>query len=371
MGAYVSTENCVNHYGVEPNCTVTQSQDGELWLGEASKGNFEGDPDIAGAGVLVAFFSVTAFSVFLAIISTLWWILKNIFGVTRQRSDEYVRKSVSEMSLSSQPSSKKAARKWKISITGIIEALIISCSDQQIFTGGAYAITLRYAKACHVSAYHYNIVSNILLVTCATHLMSVTVARHYWDHPFLGALRFLVTTMVFVLTGILISNQGSSSLGFPTEIPSRDEEYSLMLLPAACFQTSSFQLGSELSRSFRVGSFQAFFTGQFHGWANYVLMMIFYFISVAVTVGREVRRGLEHDGKRKRFVNGMQEKLPFLFKIKKVWYVMFAVYMVAGIGISSWTVAIAARYVYELRDWLDKSGWYVASLLLMLGGMDC
>ena len=134
----------------------------------------------------------------------------------------------------------KALKNWKISIAGIIEALVITCSDQQVFTGGAYAITLRYAKACSISAYHYNIVSNMLLVSCATHLMAVTVARHYWQHPYVGLLRLTVTTLVFVITGVLLSNQGSGSLEFPTQIPPDTDQYSPMLLPAACFQTGGY-----------------------------------------------------------------------------------------------------------------------------------
>ena len=99
--------------------------------------------------------------------------------------------------------------------------LVITCSDQQVFTGGAYAITLRFSKGCSISAYHYNIVGNMLLITCATHLMAVTIGKHYWEHPFLASLRVVITTAVFVATGVFLSNQGmaaGSQLGFPTEV---------------------------------------------------------------------------------------------------------------------------------------------------------
>lgn len=263
------------------------------------------------------------------------------------------------------PSREKALKNWQISIAGIIEALIVTCSDQQVFTGGAYAITLRYAKACSVSAYHYNIVANILLVTCATHLMAVTVARHYWQHPYLGVLRITVTTLVFVITGSLLSNQGSGSLGFPTQVPPITEQYSLMLLPAACFQTGDFMLDNEVKKAFKSGSAEAFFTGQIHGWTNYLIMFMFYIIAVCVSLGRVIRRGMGHNGKRKKFMAWLNRVVPFFFRIKRFFYAIFGLYLVAGIAISAWTVAIAAMYVFRLRRWVDLSQWYVPPALFL------
>lgn len=236
-------------------------------------------------------------------------------------------------------SREKALKNWQISIAGIFEVLVVTCSDQQVFTGGAYAITLRYAKACSISAYHYNIVANILLVTCATHLMAVTVARHYWQHPYVGVLRITVTTLVFVITGVLLSNQGSGSLGFPTEIPSHMDQYSPMLLPAACFQTGNSKFDQEIKKAVKAGSAKAFFTGQIHGWTNYLIMFLFYLIAVGVSLGRVIRRGMGRNGRRKRFVAGLEKVFPFLFRIKRFFYAIFGLYLLAGIALSGWTVA--------------------------------
>lgn len=253
-----------------------------------------------------------------------------------------------------------------------MEALIITCSDQQVFTGGAYAIALRYAKACSVSAYHYNIVANILLVTCATHLMAVTTARHYWEHPWVSSLRVVVTTLVFIVTGFLLANQGSGSLGFPTEVPAASDQYSPMLLPAACFQTVNSHLNKEVSNAFKSGSAHAFFTGQIHGWANYLIMFMFYVVAVCcISVGRLIRRGRDKKGGRRRtFVLWLHRVFPFFFRIKKLFYLVFALYLLASIALSAWTVAISGIYVFNLRNWVDKSEWHVA-LLFRRTGMTC
>ena len=38
----------------------------------------------------------------------------------------------------------KAEGRWEFSFAGFLETLIVTCSDQQVFTGAAYALTLRY-----------------------------------------------------------------------------------------------------------------------------------------------------------------------------------------------------------------------------------
>ncbi|KAK4147370.1 uncharacterized protein C8A04DRAFT_24612 [Dichotomopilus funicola] len=342
MGAYVSSANCAAHYGVTPNCSVVLSKNNRtaISLGGLHEGQFPGDPDIAGAGVLGAFLCVTVVSLLLAFTSSAWWATKHVFGIVNRLTRE-----------------EKALKNWQLSISGIVEALIVTCSDQQVFTGGAYAITLRYAKACSVSAYHYNIVANILLVTCATHLMAVTVSRHYWEHPYVGVLRIIVTTLVFVVTGVLLANQGSGSFGFPTEVPQITDQYSLMLLPAACFQTGEFVFDKELDKALKAGSLPAFFTGPIHGFANYLIMFLFYVLSVGVSLGRIIRRGMHHDGRRKKSVAWLRNAMPALFRVKKIFYSIFGFYLFAGIAISTWTVVNAAIYVYQLRWWLDSSNW--------------
>ena len=107
MRSFVSAENCAAHYGVEVNCTVVMSPDNStaLFLGDAAPGKFEGDPDIAGAGVsgticvvfslrmpltqtqvLGAFLCVTAVALLLAIVNSMWWVTKNIFNSVKRLS---------------------------------------------------------------------------------------------------------------------------------------------------------------------------------------------------------------------------------------------------------------------------------------------
>jgi len=88
-----------------------------------------------------SFIATTSLALILSIISVLWMIGKRTWG----NPDENKHR-------------KKHKRQCHVSLSELCEALVLSCSDTQIFTGGAYALTLRYFKGCSITAYHYDIV---------------------------------------------------------------------------------------------------------------------------------------------------------------------------------------------------------------------
>ncbi|KAK3693121.1 hypothetical protein B0T22DRAFT_369483 [Podospora appendiculata] len=347
MGSYVSQPGCEAHYHATLNCSYpndtsipNQAVGG---LGTIEEQKFPTDSDIAGIGVLGAFVAVTLFSVILSVINTLWWWFKNI---RRWSASDVVARD-------------KKNKRFELKLAVFLEVLVLTCSDQQIFTGGAYAVTLRYAKGCSITAYHYNVVSNMLLLTCATHVMSITISRNYWEHPFVASLRIIVTALLFIVTGVLLSNQGAGdSTGIPTGIPSSDVKYSPILLPAACFQGGDAKFGSAVQGSFSSGSARSFFDSKIPGWEQYLLMVLFYALAILVSVGRVVRRGAqEHDGSRRKFVNAIKNKLSFLFRARGLFYVLFGLYLWGGVGIAIWTIVTSGLYIVGLRLWIANSGW--------------
>ena len=52
MGAYVSREGCIAHYGVDINCDVFPNNGSHVErVGGQARGQWESNPDIAGIGV--------------------------------------------------------------------------------------------------------------------------------------------------------------------------------------------------------------------------------------------------------------------------------------------------------------------------------
>jgi hypothetical protein len=233
----------------------------------------------------------------------------------------------------------------------------MSCSDQQIFTSAAYAITLKYAQGCSISAYHYNIVGNMMLMTCATHLMSVTVVSQYWKHPLLAIVRILVVTGLYIATGLLLSNQNASQTPrWPTDVPKGDETDSLLVLPAACFQPDSAgALNETLSQSFE--SAHAFFdstllkstpNNKIVGWNFFILMVLWYGFAIIA----EVFRLWYH--RRKHVVHHLRGQRKGLAR----WaYYAFWFYQFAGAAFCTIAVGFSFNYIRRLRNWMSESGW--------------
>ncbi|KAK3948310.1 hypothetical protein QBC32DRAFT_351889 [Pseudoneurospora amorphoporcata] len=344
MGSYTSVQQCLEHYGVAINCSVVYAPDNKtvISVGGNKPGEFNPDPDIAGIGILGAFVVITGFALLIAFLHVLWHYAK-LIKLKKRLTDE-----------------EKQNKKWQLSIGGFFEMLIISCSDQQIFTGAAYAITMRFAKACSISAYHYNVISNMLLLTCATHLLTLLVSKHYWEHPWVAGIRTVATALLYLATGILLSTQAApgSELAFPTQVPKDDEKWSTLLLPAACFQGSAAQFGNTLQQSFHgAGLFKV--GDRITGWTPFVILVLFYVLANIVTLGRVVRAGRENGGRREKFCKWFVE-LAGTKKLKWVHRIggqVYGVYLLAGLAISGYTMASSSEYIAMLRRWVDRSGW--------------
>ncbi|KAI0397196.1 hypothetical protein F5Y17DRAFT_13600 [Xylariaceae sp. FL0594] len=298
MGAFVSIPECKSHYNVTLNCSVMDDRGSQFvfngtWpdnvsIGGYRKGEFPADPDIAGVGRLGVFIAVTSFALTACIVSVLWQMAKTIKWKKPRKEDD----------------------KRRVSFTDILETLVMACSDQQLFTGAAYALTLRYLRGCTVSAYHYNIIANMLLLTCATHLMSVIIVRNYWKYPWLSIVRILAITGVFTVTGLLFTNQNAAGKHFPTGIPDADQSDSLIFLPAACFQDSTNSAAATFQESVRDPN--AFFVqiighstpdNKIQGWNVYVLTLLYYGAALLAELVRFIRRARSRQGWRGNVAN--------------------------------------------------------------------
>ncbi|CAJ2510623.1 Uu.00g062480.m01.CDS01 [Anthostomella pinea] len=359
MGAFASVPDCQAHYNITLNCQILDESNNSTidhfngtWpanvsLGGVYKGGFEGDADIAGVGILGVFVAVTSFALAASIGDVLWQ-----FAKTWKWKKTYTEEE-------------KRARRKRLSLSDILETLVLACSDQQVFIGAAYALTLRYYAGCKVSAYHYNIAANMLLLTCATHLMSVTIVRNYWKYPWLAKLRILCISGVFIVTGLLFTNQnGNVQLPFPTEVPLASEVDSLIFLPAACFQASAGGAIETFKESTKDAN--SFFNKTLHdsspgnlieGWNWYVLTLLFYGAAIIAEAIRFLRRGKSKQGWRGRVGKQFGRVCGLGTFRRKVVQNIFLIYLVAGVGITCATTIKSTMYIFDLRRWVDKSGW--------------
>ncbi|KAK3362565.1 hypothetical protein B0T25DRAFT_8744 [Lasiosphaeria hispida] len=137
MGAYVSMPLCYEHYNITVNCVyavdnLKLTAGEEPTIGGYKRGEVPTDADVAGIGIVSSFLATTSLALLLSMVSVAWLIGKRCWG----ERDEFKH------------SKRRRRRHCDLSLTELCEALVLGCSDTQIFTGGAYALTLRYFKGC-------------------------------------------------------------------------------------------------------------------------------------------------------------------------------------------------------------------------------
>ncbi|KAM7214977.1 hypothetical protein V8F06_009654 [Rhypophila decipiens] len=387
MGIYISAVDCEQRYNIKIKCDIVLRDNGtNTTIGGYEKGYIPTDPDIAGVGVVYSFIATTSIALLLSIFSVIALMRK------RYHLSHYEPK----------PHLKNKRRKFHTS--EFFEELVLSASDTQIFTGAAYAFALRYFKGCNIIAYHYDVVTMVMLLTCATHLMAVTIVRNYWKWPWLGLIRVVVCSGVFIVTGILLANQNNDSddeaKRFPAAVPYLNKTIDSILLPAACFEKGNSQLWKNLDTSFGDNARDSILyskPGTFvPGWNNYLITLLLYVLAGLIDIARFVRREVQSKpgGKRDRLVQRLsgklkslaerqsrqqrQQKNPQVFEQQQqqkqakprnerpiasrgtVVFLLFCLYLCTGIGVSCWTVAVAGKQITDLRTWARSSGWLVA-----------
>lgn len=247
----------------------------------------------------------------------------------------------------------------------MLEALVQSCSDQQVFTGGAYAITLRYWKGCSITAYHYSIVANMMLLTCATHLLSIAVVRDYWRYPYLALLRIVVITGVFIFSGLLLTNQNATNdIPFPSKVPPADERNSPLLMLAACFQGKNGSFVDTFSQSFTDGNTVQTFVestpgNRIEGWNFFLIILLCYGAAIIVEGVRFIRRSEKRLGIVRKVFG---RKTPVSSgkagsRLRGVVMFIYGLYLLGCVSVSGVTIGFEAKYMMDLRRWVYNSGW--------------
>lgn len=207
----------------------------------------------------------------------------------------------------------------------------------------------------------------MLLLTCATHLMSVVISKNYFERLPLACLRVFFITAVFAMTGLLLSNQNASNdIPFPTKVPPSSETDSLLLSQAVCFQNGEDgveQLKHLLLDSVRNGTaaekalLHSTPGNYIQGWNLYLIILIWYGVSIFAELGRccyrsrkKSREAVDNSGWRKR-------DNCFVRFISGIGRFSYGVYLLGGIGICGTTVVMPSLYIMNLRRWVKRSRW--------------
>ena len=236
--------------------------------------------------------------------------------------------------------------------------MILSFSDQQMVTGLSLVIATRWYMGCTISAYHYDIVCNLVLMSVVTHLCSVTFITPYFQHRVLGLCRIVLILLTFLFAGFMFAERNNP--GFPTGKPSYAPTNSThvpnLIAPAACFVSGNINIANQAEKTFMI------IEGSSHvsGFPEYIILLVFTLFSLGVAAIYS-------------FVNPEKHR-------KIIWWLWgFRVPLL----LAAWAIAIATTCEFwPMRIWMHDSIWpadnaeydwtfgqFLPLLLMMLSGL--
>ncbi len=100
----------------------------------------------------------------------------------------------------------------------VLDRLILGFSDQQLITGISILL-IGFIKICHISTYHFYVVTNLAMFSCSTHLASVLSLRRYFqEHPTVAKIRIVVMLFFALCLAAALLLTGSSYITDDTTI---------------------------------------------------------------------------------------------------------------------------------------------------------
>lgn len=209
------------------------------------------------------------------------------------------------------------------------ESLLFVVGDAQLVTAFAYGINFGKLGKCTVSAYHYSVMVNTLVIALSSITLAVSLPRHFWRARFPAALRTLATIVVLVFLLRFLAYQVERESSPEVMIfPRASSSDSALFLPAACFLDPDLDPFKSLSlqQSEMIG-------GRGSKWTPELVFA--YLVAFCYVVAHLTRLGCH-----------LRKKLrPPLWLTSLV------------ILICDVTIIWCYIHISVLRHWVDKSGW--------------
>lgn len=219
----------------------------------------------------------------------------------------------------------------------ILEVVVLSFSDQQLITGLAMLIAVHFYLGCSISAYHYDIVCNLILMSLVTHLASLAVISRYFSNWLLGPLRVILIIFAFGLTGVMFAERDNTR--FPTGVPKASATSNmtapLLLAAAACFTSENINITDQFATQLDI------FEGatQVSGLAEYAVLFVITIFGLIMAVSQSI---VTSSSRSRIHLRARQ------------WIFVFRLILLVG----AWGIAIAAYLKFDsLRKWLAASPW--------------
>ncbi|KAH8168492.1 hypothetical protein LIA77_11756 [Sarocladium implicatum] len=347
MGQRISVERCYANFGVKSVCDYN-----ETWSGEHEKGHVPTEPDIAGVGVVYSFIAVTGFAALMSVCMLSW----NGFVALKARHDKrHVKDVLHGTSI------------LGLDLAAICDKLITACSDQQIVVGSAYLWGVHSGSGCTTSFYHLIVVSNMIVLSCATHLLCIVASRHYYRNPLIATVRLVLIFVIFGYAGKLMSggySEGATKV--PADnMPEDGEGAAIFFLPSPCFmkRSNNLMLKAQWPEELELPEWKEDdISSRYMGWEMYLMVVSFTAFAVFITWMKELFRPPPLDCKKgprglRKIVHSRHDIRGFMAKHARWFTIADWVYRVLGVLVATGAIVAAAHAVNFFRSWAHRTGW--------------
>jgi len=226
--------------------------------------------------------------------------------------------------------------------SGLMKALVLATVDVQLILLVAYGWNFSEFGICTMSAYHYNVFINVVLIACSSFILAALVLPSYWKNPIAAGLRVIATMVVFFFAFTLMIRQHNAFDRIPERLPPPSRNNSLLLLPATCFLDPILSVTNTITsaQGNAIISERNSLTVEF--WFFVVLSALFVLGIFGQGVFLCLRRRSETS--RRSGKHGFANK-----SLALIWIVIWVAVVII--------FSCSFNYVLRVRQWVDKSGW--------------
>ena len=286
------------------------------------------------------------------------------------------RPNVQQTEVSTEDSGRSKSKKFK----ELLKTFITACGDQQLFISAAYIfafflpfggsgfmpgdVSEIFSNDCSLSSYHGDIICNLLLMGCATHLLCVTVIRHFWWNPLFGFIRVIFTILIVYLTGLELSARAMpcSVSGTPTYSCNPFDLGPLELLPSPCVaQIKNGTVGTNTWLELAFSSLNPHSPGGniTQTLRLYAIITLWYFFVCIAEIYTGIRilgSRITRHGRRPSRLQRLHTWLENPVR-RRLLYGASATLTLGSIILSLVTIGATLSFIISSRSWLNNSEW--------------
>ncbi|KAH8595863.1 hypothetical protein B0O99DRAFT_594167 [Bisporella sp. PMI_857] len=225
----INANNCIIEFNL--------STGNVLSFGGIRKGEFEGNPDIAGVGVFRAFMVLSIFVSAMGVFLAIKYPVPNYASMVLIRPPR-------------KPNRYLTAMEWSNTFHVVVDDVILSSADTQLLLILAFGAAYYSTAQCSISLYHYIIAYHMVLVGMLTSVLAFVLVRSPFK-SFLSSLARLAIMIfceiVMLLSLGLIESKPVKENELQANTPGNGQKDSFLILPAYCLLDSSIDPVSNLT----------------------------------------------------------------------------------------------------------------------------